>query len=113
MDIIHITHSRLSYNKRFLSSLFFLMSVINRKTGVFKEADMSTKMSQGKNGITPPERDGEGTKRSVAEPLRRSEQTREQLLRENELLAQELESRTKENILLNEVISTIGSTLKM
>ena len=74
---------------------------------------MSTKMSQGKNGITPPERDGEGTKRSVAEPLRRSEQTREQLLRENELLAQELESRTKENILLNEVISTIGSTLKM
>jgi GAF domain-containing protein/sugar diacid utilization regulator len=89
------------------------MSVINRKTGVFKEVDMSTKMSQGKNGITPPERDGEGTKRSVADPLRRSEQTLEQLLRENELLAQELESRTKENILLNEVISTIGSTLKM
>jgi len=74
---------------------------------------MSTKMSQGKNGSTPPTRDGDGAKRGVAEPLRRSEQTLEQLLRENELLAQELESRTKENILLNEVISTIGSTLKM
>src|SRR5579883_2826257 len=89
------------------------MSVMNRKTGVCKEAGMSTKMSQGKNGSTPPTRDGDGAKRGVAEPLRRSEQTLEQLLRENELLAQELESRTKENILLNEVISTIGSTLKM
>ncbi len=73
----------------------------------------SAKMSQGKNGITPPERTGGDMRRSLVEPLKRSEQTLEQLMRENELLALELESRTKENILLNEVISTIGSTLKM
>ena len=45
--------------------------------------------------------------------VKRSEQTSEQLIAENTRLARALESRTQENILLNEVISTVGSTLKL
>lgn len=45
--------------------------------------------------------------------VKRSEQTSEQLSAENTRLARALESRTQENILLNEVISTVGSTLKL
>ncbi len=41
------------------------------------------------------------------------EHTREQLSQENAILTQELEARTRENILLNEVISTVGSTLNL
>src|SRR6266404_1552976 len=37
----------------------------------------------------------------------------EQLLQENAELHAALEARTQENILLNEVISTVGSTLKL
>ncbi len=51
--------------------------------------------------------------RSQSSVPRRAERTIEQLWEENELLAQELEARTEENILLNEVISTVGSTLKL
>jgi len=74
---------------------------------------MSAKISHGTNGITPPEPLGGGAKSSMVEPFQRSEYKLEQLTKENALLAQELESRTQENVLLNEVISTIGSTLKM
>src|SRR2546423_13103415 len=41
------------------------------------------------------------------------EQTREQLSLLNNELRAALEARTQENILLNEVISTVGSTLKL
>ena len=37
----------------------------------------------------------------------------EELLNENAALRTALEARTQENILLNEVISTVGSTLKL
>jgi GAF domain-containing protein len=75
-------------------------------------------MVQGKNGATPPERSGSSIKKhektyTDGEPSKALERTHEQLLKENRLLIQELESRTQENILLNEVISTIGSTLKL
>jgi GAF domain-containing protein len=45
--------------------------------------------------------------------VQRAEPTVEQLVKENEQLARELDSRTQENRLLNEVISTVGSTLKL
>lgn len=41
------------------------------------------------------------------------ERTIEQLEQEHTILVRELEARTRENILLNEVISTVGSTLKL
>ncbi|HEY3992666.1 MAG TPA: hypothetical protein VGM01_07265, partial [Ktedonobacteraceae bacterium] len=79
---------------------------------------MSAKMLPGKNGAAHSE-PGDG----VHAPRRnekvshdahpRTDRTLEQLWKENELLSQELEARTNENILLNEVISTIGSTLKL
>ena len=80
---------------------------------------MSSKTVQGKNGATPPNFSGSGTTEkteqmhSGEETAKHAERTLEQVLQENKLLAQELEARTEENILLNEVISTIGSTLKM
>jgi GAF domain-containing protein len=83
------------------------------KQAFCKEVSMSAKMSQGKNGIAPVEPNVGGTKSSLGVPLQRYEPMLEQLTRENALLAQEVESRTKENVLLNEVISTIGSTLNM
>jgi GAF domain-containing protein len=42
-----------------------------------------------------------------------TEQTIEQLREENSKLHAEIEARTQENVLLNEVISTVGSTLKL
>lgn len=77
---------------------------------------MSSRMASGKNGA--PEFSSVGSAARKHEKLHhdthsRPERTLEQFRRENELLAQELEARTNENILLNEVISTIGSTLKL
>lgn len=80
---------------------------------------MSSRMAHGKNGATPPNPFGSSAaKRGEREfpgeeALKHSERTLEHVLKENALLAQELEARTEENVLLNEVISTIGSTLKM
>jgi GAF domain-containing protein/sugar diacid utilization regulator len=79
---------------------------------------MSSKMVPGKSGATHSELAGisHTTKRNEKaqqEAHPRADRTLEQLWKENELLAQELEARTHENILLNEVISTVGSTLKL
>ncbi|HEX7736620.1 MAG TPA: GAF domain-containing protein, partial [Ktedonobacteraceae bacterium] len=79
---------------------------------------MSAKMGSGKNGAAHSELVGapHGTRRGEkAQQNTHShpERTLEQLWKENDLLAQELEARTNENILLNEVISTVGSTLKL
>lgn len=79
---------------------------------------MSSRMVQGKNGATGPELSNNvgSTKNHEKSPTTtypQSEYTFEQLRQRNETLTQELEERTKENILLNEVISTIGSTLKL
>src|SRR5215469_15216191 len=79
---------------------------------------MSGKMGAGKNGAAHSELAGSsrGTRKSEktqpdASP--RPDRTLEQLWQEHDLLTQELEARTNENILLNEVISTVGSTLKL
>ncbi len=79
---------------------------------------MSPKMVPEKNGGTHSEPAGvpHTAKRNEKAPSHaplRSDRTLEQLWKENELLARELEARTHENILLNEVISTVGSTLKL
>lgn len=79
---------------------------------------MSSKIVPGKNGTAHAELSGvhQGARRNEKAPQDtrlRSDRTLEQLWKENDLLAQELEARTNENILLNEVISTVGSTLKL
>ncbi|HEY0755163.1 MAG TPA: GAF domain-containing protein [Ktedonobacteraceae bacterium] len=79
---------------------------------------MSAKIGSGKTGATQSERSGAAQggqkgEKAQSEIPSRTERTLEQLWQENARLAQELESRTNENILLNEVISTIGSTLKL
>src|SRR5258708_12674974 len=81
---------------------------------------MSTRMAQGKDETTPPDRSRSSSavrKNERAFPdeqtVQRTKHTVEQLVKENEQLAHELESRTQENRLLNEVISTVGSTLKL
>src|SRR5258707_2578422 len=85
---------------------------------VFRRLVMSPKMVPEKNGGTHSEPAGvpHTAKRNEKAPSHaplRSDRTLEQLWKENELLARELEARTNENILLNEVISTVGSTLKL
>jgi GAF domain-containing protein len=79
---------------------------------------MSSRMVQGKNGTASSELSSTAgsvkkTEKSLANAFSPQEYTLEQLWQKHEALAQELEARTKENILLNEVISTIGSTLKL
>jgi GAF domain-containing protein len=78
---------------------------------------MSAKTGPGKNGATHTEslgvKDAKSNEKAQQDAYARPERTLEQLRKENELLAQELEARTNENILLNEVISTVGSTLKL
>lgn len=80
---------------------------------------MSSRTSHGKNGATNPELPAltnakkKHEQKTSAHPFNQPERTLEQLGKEHETLVQELEARTKENILLNEVISTVGSTLKL
>lgn len=79
---------------------------------------MSAKIGSGKNGAAHSEWPGtphsaRRIEKAQQETHPRPERTQEQLWKENDLLAQELEARTNENILLNEVISTVGSTLKL
>src|SRR5258708_37756976 len=76
----------------------------------------STRMIEGKNGATPPEFSSAASsakKQEKSSILNRPERTLEQLWHEHDALSVELEARTKENVLLNEVISTVGSTLKL
>ncbi len=74
---------------------------------------MSSRMVNKKNGATPPSFSLPADSEEQSEPAGRTELTLEQLWQKHELLAQELEKQNKENILLNEVISTVGSTLKL
>jgi GAF domain-containing protein/sugar diacid utilization regulator len=79
---------------------------------------MSSRMVQGENGAIHPEISGptgalQKNEKSPTNARRRPERTVEQLWEEREALVQELEARTKENDLLNEVISTVGSTIKL
>ncbi|HET8841278.1 MAG TPA: GAF domain-containing protein [Ktedonobacteraceae bacterium] len=79
---------------------------------------MSSRMVPGKNGIPSPEfaitgNSAKTNEKLPSNSLRRLEYTPEQLLKEIETLSQELGARTEENILLNEVISTVGSTIKL
>jgi len=79
---------------------------------------MSAKMGSGKHGAAHSEPTGVSysTRRAEKAPQDlhlRPDLTLEQLWKENDLLTQELEARTNENVLLNEVISTVGSTLKL
>src|SRR5258708_18948631 len=81
---------------------------------------MSTRMAQGKDETTPPDRSRSSSavrKNERAFPdeqtVQRTKHTVEQLVKENEQLAHELESRTQENRLLNEVISTVRTTRKL
>jgi GAF domain-containing protein len=79
---------------------------------------MSSRIGPGKNGIvrtasfsTTEAAPTQG--KSPVNGMNSSGRTFEQVVKENESLSQEIEARKKENVLLNEVISTIGSTLKM
>ncbi|MGH2506218.1 MAG: GAF domain-containing protein [Ktedonobacteraceae bacterium] len=72
---------------------------------------MSSKMA--KHGATDPKLPAVKKNEQRAQTLKRTAWTLEQFEQEHALLVQELEARTKENILLNEVISTVGSTLKL
>ena len=79
---------------------------------------MSSKMVPERNGTNHSELSNSAhvakkNERAQQDGHHRLDRTPEQLWKENELLAQELEARTNENILLNEVISTVGSTLKL
>lgn len=79
---------------------------------------MSSKMVPEKKGATHSELASgphapKRPEKILSDAHPRVDRSLEQLWKENELLAQELEARTNENILLNEVISTIGSTLKL
>jgi GAF domain-containing protein len=77
---------------------------------------MSSRMVQGKNGASEFSNTTDALKddeKSPTNTLNRPERTIEQLWEEREALVQELEARTKENDLLNEVISTVGSTIKL
>lgn len=74
---------------------------------------MSSRMVNGKNGATDPTLPVAKAHEQKTHSLARSIKTREQLEQEHDALVQELEARTRENILLNEVISTVGSTLKL
>ena len=79
---------------------------------------MSSRMVHGKNGTNDSELTGTPGSAKKHEKLQldtpaQSERTHEHLSQEHEQLARELEARTKENILLNEVISTVGSTLRL
>src|SRR5882724_1932272 len=78
---------------------------------------MSAKIGPGKSGGTQPDLSSLPLPTSHAEftpsDALRSERSPEQLLKDNELLSQELVARAQEIQLLNEVISTVGSTLKL
>ena len=79
---------------------------------------MSSRITHGKNGATDPALPAPGGASKTPDQERRGEQQRsaqaiEQLEKERAILVRELEARTQENILLNEVISTVGSTLKL
>ena len=79
---------------------------------------MTSRMVHGKNGASSAELPktvlaGHKASERPTHARNRSEHTVEQLWQEHEALKAELEARTKENALLNEVISTVGSTLKL
>lgn len=81
---------------------------------------MSSRMIQGKNGAGAARSEfsdaailAKNNEQTFSAIPSRPEYTFEQLRRENEALSQKLDERTKENILLNEVISSVGSTLKL
>jgi len=79
---------------------------------------MSSRMIQGKNGATHADFSSSASitkknEKGQTNALIRPERTLEQLWKENDALTLEIEARTKENVLLNEVISTVGSTLKL
>src|SRR5579883_1303578 len=88
------------------------------RKGSTQEVDMSARIARGRSATARSELSGAAgaVKKHEKTPLdssKRPERTLEQLWEENERLARELEARTQENILLNEVISTVGSTLKL
>ncbi len=74
---------------------------------------MSSRMVQGKNEAGSTEFSDSGAENENRFPDIFPAPSPEQLRAENEKLIQELDARTQENVLLNEVISTVGSTLKL
>ncbi len=79
---------------------------------------MSARIARGRSATARSELSGAAGavkkhEKTLLDSSKRPERTLEQLWEENERLARELEARTQENILLNEVISTVGSTLKL
>ncbi|HEU5380846.1 MAG TPA: GAF domain-containing protein [Ktedonobacteraceae bacterium] len=74
---------------------------------------MSSRMVHGKTDPELPVVTSVPAQTLPAQTNNRPAYTLEQLWKEHDILTQNLEARTKENTLLNEVISTVGSTLKL